>query len=340
MGRLTSLKGMLLSVAFLQANADLTQQLADHGRLLRALREQASDMAAQIGAAQDTLASKDRLIEQLKLDLARLSGDSPGISGSTTPSYSLAHRTSSSGSPGTASSPSMLRGLSRQSSKSAVAAHNGVGKVRRVVQPAIRSSKSTCMQHSRGAPAAEAAVPAAFRAAGCVDAGSAPAIVCCRCSSAGRLQQCHCSLSPGMHVTSCRVYVQVVSAWKESSKLKDHKIEELNFQLGQAVTQLELARSDAAALQQQLLDSKGELSSSAAALAAVQARAAAQLQALESQLASKESGLAAAEVRRQALEAELNSANSKVSGAGYCRVRQSSVDASSCSRQHASWLAV
>jgi chromosome segregation ATPase len=106
--------------------------------------------------------------------------------------------------------------------------------------------------------------------------------------------------------------VQVVSAWKESSKLKDHKIEELNFQLGQAVTQLELARADAAALQQQLVDSKGELSSSAAALAAVQARAAAQLQALESQLASKESGLAAAEVRRQALEAELNSANSKV----------------------------
>jgi hypothetical protein len=121
---------MLLCVA-LQANADLTQQLADHGRLLRALREQASDMAAQLGAAQDILASKDRLIEQLKSDLASLSGDSPGISGSTTPSYSLAHRTSSSGSPGTAGSPSMLCGLSRQSSKSAVAAHNGVGKVRR-----------------------------------------------------------------------------------------------------------------------------------------------------------------------------------------------------------------
>jgi chromosome segregation ATPase len=111
------------------------------------------------------------------------------------------------------------------------------------------------------------------------------------------------------------VAVQVVSAWKESSKLKDHKIEELNFQLGQAVTQLELARADAAALQQQLVDTRGEVSSNAAALAAVQARAAAQLQALESQLASKESGLGAAEVRRQALEAELNSANSKVSEA-------------------------
>jgi hypothetical protein len=129
----------------LQANADLTQQLADHGRLLRALREQASDMAAQLGAAQDTLASKDRLIEQLKSDLASLSGDSPGISGSTTPSYSLAHRTSSSGSPGTASSPSMLRGLSRQSSKGAVAAHNGVGKVRRLVQQTLRSNASICM---------------------------------------------------------------------------------------------------------------------------------------------------------------------------------------------------
>jgi hypothetical protein len=137
---------MLLLVT-LQANAELTQQLADHGRLLRALREQASDMAAHLGAAQDTLASKERLIEQLKSDLARLTGDSPGISGSTTPSYSLVRcASSSSGSPGTAGSPSMLRGLSRQSSKSAVAAHNGVGKVRAAALQATCDSSSNCLQ--------------------------------------------------------------------------------------------------------------------------------------------------------------------------------------------------
>jgi hypothetical protein len=47
----------------------------------------------------------------------------------------------------------------------------------------------------------------------------------------------------------------MVSAWKESGKLKDLKIEELNFQLGQAAAQLEVAKQDNAALQQQLADS-------------------------------------------------------------------------------------
>lgn len=49
--------------------------------------------------------------------------------------------------------------------------------------------------------------------------------------------------------------LQMVSAWKESGKLKDLKIEELNFQLGQAAAQLEVAKQEAAALQQQLADS-------------------------------------------------------------------------------------
>jgi hypothetical protein len=48
--------------------------------------------------------------------------------------------------------------------------------------------------------------------------------------------------------------LQMVSAWKESGKLKDLKIEELNFQLGQAAAQLEVAKQEAAALQQQLAD--------------------------------------------------------------------------------------
>jgi hypothetical protein len=47
----------------------------------------------------------------------------------------------------------------------------------------------------------------------------------------------------------------MVSAWKESGRLKDLKIEELNFQLGQAAAQLEVARAEAATLQQQLADS-------------------------------------------------------------------------------------
>jgi hypothetical protein len=48
--------------------------------------------------------------------------------------------------------------------------------------------------------------------------------------------------------------LQMVSAWKESGKLKDLKIEELNFQLGQAAAQLEVAKQEAAVLQQQLAD--------------------------------------------------------------------------------------
>jgi hypothetical protein len=47
----------------------------------------------------------------------------------------------------------------------------------------------------------------------------------------------------------------MVSAWKESGRLKDLKIEELNFQLGQAAAQLEVAKAEAATLQQQLADS-------------------------------------------------------------------------------------
>ena len=53
--------------------------------------------------------------------------------------------------------------------------------------------------------------------------------------------------------------MQMASAWKESGKMKDHKIEELNFQLGQVTTQLELARRDAEELQQQLAGSRAEV---------------------------------------------------------------------------------
>lgn len=51
----------------------------------------------------------------------------------------------------------------------------------------------------------------------------------------------------------------MVSAWKESGKLKDLKIEELNFQLGQAAAQLEATKQDSAALQQQLADSTSKV---------------------------------------------------------------------------------
>lgn len=53
--------------------------------------------------------------------------------------------------------------------------------------------------------------------------------------------------------------LQMVSAWKESGKLKDLKIEELNFQLGQAAAQLEAAKQEAAALQQQLADTSSKV---------------------------------------------------------------------------------
>jgi hypothetical protein len=51
---------------------------------------------------------------------------------------------------------------------------------------------------------------------------------------------------------------QVVAAWKESNKLKDVKIEELNFQLGQAAAQLEVSRKEVSVLQQQLNECKHE----------------------------------------------------------------------------------
>lgn len=41
--------------------------------------------------------------------------------------------------------------------------------------------------------------------------------------------------------------------------MKDLKIEELNFQLGQVSTQLEMARKDAEELQQQLVGSRAEV---------------------------------------------------------------------------------
>eukprot|EP00878_Enallax_costatus_P015848 GHUV01016608.1.p1 GENE.GHUV01016608.1~~GHUV01016608.1.p1 ORF type:complete len:726 (+),score=350.12 GHUV01016608.1:1669-3846(+) len=217
-----------------KTNAKLTQQLADHDRLLRALRQEASDMAQQLSAAHEQLASKDKVIHQLKgfcssSELAQLGvtpdGSIQGYSGASTPTYSI------DGSPRHGGGSPDRRGMSRQSSVKSVAAQHAVGKM--------------------------------------------------------------------------------ASAWKESSKMKDHKIEELNFQLGQVTTQLELARRDAEELQQQLAGSRAEVSAGAAALAAAQARAATQLQVLESQLASKDSALEAADVRRQAFEAELRSANSK-----------------------------
>lgn len=57
----------------------------------------------------------------------------------------------------------------------------------------------------------------------------------------------------------CCFVAQMVSAWKESGKLKDLKIEELNFQLGQAAAQLEATKQEAAALQQQLADSTSKV---------------------------------------------------------------------------------
>lgn len=103
----------------------------------------------------------------------------------------------------------------------------------------------------------------------------------------------------------------MVAAWKESAKLKDLKIEELNFQLGQANAQLERARSNIEELSHQLSEATSRAASAEAALVTFREKAAAQLEALDSQLKSKDMGLAAAEVRAAALEAELKSANSK-----------------------------
>lgn len=49
-----------------QANASLTQQLADHERLLRSLRDEASELAARLSSTQEALTAKDRIIEQLR----------------------------------------------------------------------------------------------------------------------------------------------------------------------------------------------------------------------------------------------------------------------------------
>lgn len=80
-------------------------------------------------------------------------------------------------------------------------------------------------------------------------------------------RQLHKLLMSARHVLGCVDAVltyqccllQLTTAWKESSKMKDHKIEELNFQLGQVTTQLELARRDAEELQQQLAGSRAEV---------------------------------------------------------------------------------
>lgn len=44
----------------------LTQQLADSGHLLSALREEAAELAGQLAAAQASVAAKDKLIQQLR----------------------------------------------------------------------------------------------------------------------------------------------------------------------------------------------------------------------------------------------------------------------------------
>lgn len=63
-----------------QANAALTQQLADSSQLLGALREDAAELAGQLAAAQGSIAAKDNLIEQLKA-LAGTGGDPAGRTG-------------------------------------------------------------------------------------------------------------------------------------------------------------------------------------------------------------------------------------------------------------------
>eukprot|EP00879_Flechtneria_rotunda_P023127 GHRR01024451.1.p1 GENE.GHRR01024451.1~~GHRR01024451.1.p1 ORF type:complete len:727 (+),score=362.63 GHRR01024451.1:102-2183(+) len=202
-----------------KANVDVTRQLAEHDQLLHALREEASEAAHRMVAAQEAITAKDKLIQQLR----GMCTQSGAVDGAT--SLSQSRRASA--------TDSDAAGLSAQSSKGVMAPHHGVGKV--------------------------------------------------------------------------------VSAWRESGKLKDLKIEELNFQLGQAVAQLEAARQEAADLQQQLADSRAEAAAGAGAAAAAQARADSQMQALKSQLVSKDTAAAAAEARLAALEAELTSANKKLS---------------------------
>lgn len=63
-------------VCLLQANAALTQQLADHNHLLAALREEAAELAGQLLSAQASVAAKDKLIQQLKAMIG--TGDAAG----------------------------------------------------------------------------------------------------------------------------------------------------------------------------------------------------------------------------------------------------------------------
>jgi hypothetical protein len=64
-------------VLFLQANAALTQQLADHNHLLAALREEAAELAGQLSSAQASVVAKDKLIQQLKAMIG--TGDAAGV---------------------------------------------------------------------------------------------------------------------------------------------------------------------------------------------------------------------------------------------------------------------
>lgn len=104
--------------------------------MMRALRHEASDMAQQLSLAQESIAFKEKIIEQLKalcnsVDLAGLGlapdgGSVQGVSGSSTPSHGAWH--SSSSSPGHVAGGSDRRELSRQSSKG-LASQHAVGKV-------------------------------------------------------------------------------------------------------------------------------------------------------------------------------------------------------------------
>jgi hypothetical protein len=64
-------------VLLLQANAALTQQLADHNHLLVALREETAELAGQLSSAQASVAAKDKLIQQLKAMVG--TGDAAGV---------------------------------------------------------------------------------------------------------------------------------------------------------------------------------------------------------------------------------------------------------------------
>ncbi len=118
--------------------------------------------------------------------------------------------------------------------------------------------------------------------------------------------------SDTLHQTAKTIYCkQVIGMWKEASKLKDLKIDELHFQLGQAATQLAAAQKLADTQARQLAELQARLATAEAAAAAAAERGAAKADALQSQLRSKELSMASAEVRCAALEAELRSANTR-----------------------------